>query len=224
MSPIDPLAPLTACELVLLNGERFAKKVMLGNLKLLHSDASVSAAQLGQAILAAALLANEQMGAIRFEKRKKKALLGLRKVDSLYALPGVKDITWPAPSLESDILSLVGRSQNDESLSEVPNIVYTWLREDSGSPWETVVELVKSSMASRGLLDEIEEKKLKILTTTRYELPQSTADLSREYPVAPVESLLKTTESGRPELWKLLTDQIKSAIKARTEQDDSSDF
>lgn len=224
MSPIDPLNPITPCELVLLNGEQFAKKVMLGNLKLLHSDESVSAAQLGQAILAAAFLANEQTGAIRFEKRRKKALLGLRKVDSLYALPGVKDTTWPAPSLESDIHSIVVRSQDDEESSEVSNTVYTWLREDSGNPWVSAIALVKSYMASRGLLDKIEEKKLKILTTTRYELPQTTADLRGEYPVAPVESLLKTTESGRPDLWKLLTDQLKSAIKARTEQDDSADF
>lgn len=224
MSPIDPLDLLTPSELVLLNGERFAKKVMLGNLKLLHSDESVSAAQLGLAMLTAAFLANEQIGAIRFDKRKKKAMLGLRKVDSLFALAGVTDITWPAPSLESDILTLVGRSREDEELWDVSNIVYAWLREDSGSPWGSAVELVKSDMASRGLLDEIKEKKLKILTTTRYELPYSTSDLSREYPVAPVESLLKTSESGRPDLWKLLTDQIKSAIKARTEQDDTSDF
>lgn len=219
MSPIDPLEPITPSELVLLNGERFAKKVMFGNLKLLHTDASVSAAQLGQTILAAAFLANEKIGAIRFDKRKKKAMLGLRKVESLYAVPGVKNIIWPAPSLEADILSLVGRFKDDEVMSEVSKIVYTWLGEDSGSPWGSAVELVKSHMASRDLLDGIEEKKLKILTTTRYELPQSTADLSREYPVEPVESLLKTTESGRPDLWKLLNDQLNSAIKARTEQD-----
>lgn len=224
MSAIDPLVPLTPSELVLLNGERFAKKVMLGNVKLLHSDASVSVAQLGQAILAAAFLANEGLGAVRLEKRKKKAMFGLRKVDSLYVLTGVKDITWPAPSLESDILSLVPHSQEDQERGEVSNIIYAWLREDSGSPWGSAIELVKSNMASRGMLDKIEEKKLKILTTTRYELPQGTMELGAQYPVDSVESLLKSCESGRPDLWKLLTDQIKSAIKSRTEQDDTSDF
>ncbi len=40
-----------------------------------------------QALLAAALLAGERTGAFRLEVRKKKALLGLRQVDSLYARP-----------------------------------------------------------------------------------------------------------------------------------------
>ena len=51
---IDPSNPLSPSELVLLNGDKFAKKVMLGNVKLMHTDASVSTAQLGLAILAAA--------------------------------------------------------------------------------------------------------------------------------------------------------------------------
>jgi hypothetical protein len=225
MSIIDPQSPLTPSELVLLNGERFAKKVMLGNISLLHSDASVSVAQLGQAILAAAFLTNEQQGAIRLEKRKKKAMLGLRKVEVLYALAGARDVTWPAPSLEADVLSVLARSQKDDEWGDISNIIYAWLREDSTSPWQSAIELIKSGMASRGMLEKFEEKKLKIFTSIRYELPQSTLNLSKEYPIEPVEALLRACENNRPEIWKLLIDQIKSAIKARTEQDqDTSDF
>jgi len=225
MSIIDPQTPLTPSELVLLNGERFAKKVMLGNISLLHSDASVSVAQLGLALIATAFLANEQQGVIRFEKRKKKAMLGLRKVEVLYALTGVRSVTWPAPSLEAEILSILARSQNDDEWGDISNIIYAWLREDSASPWQAAIELIKSCMADRGLLEKIEEKKLKIFTSIRYELPQSALNLSREYPIEPIESLLSACEQNRPEIWKLLTDQIKSAIKARTEQDqDTSDF
>jgi hypothetical protein len=60
MSPnqrLDPNYPLAPSELVLLKGDRFAKKAMLGNVQLLHTDASVSVSQLGQAALAAAILA-----------------------------------------------------------------------------------------------------------------------------------------------------------------------
>lgn len=225
MSMVDSQSPLTPSELVLLNGERFAKKVMLGNISLLHSDASVSTAQLGQAILASAFLANSQLGAIRLESRKKKAMLGLRKVEVLYALPGAKDIDWPAPSLEAEILAILSRSADDDERGEISNIIYAWLREDSASPWQSTIELIKSGMASRGLLDKFEEKKLKIFTSVRYELPESTRNLSKEIPIEPVESLVRVCESNRPEIWKLLTDQIKSAIKARTEQDqDTSDF
>ena len=65
MSPnptIYPDQPLSASELVLLNGEKFAKKVMMGNIQLVHSEESVSVAQLGQAMLAAAFLAAESSG------------------------------------------------------------------------------------------------------------------------------------------------------------------
>jgi hypothetical protein len=225
MSMIDPQSPLTPSELVLLNGERFAKKVMLGNISLLHSDASVSVAQLGQAIFAAAFLANEQQGAFRLEPRKKKAMLGLRKVDVLYAIPGARDVIWPGPSLEADILALLARSQGDDDWGDISNIIYAWLKEDSSSPWQSAIDLIKSGMASRGLLEKFEEKKLKIFTSIRYELPESTLNLSKQTSIEPVEALLRSCENSRPELWKLLTDQIKSAIKARTEQDDdTTDF
>ena len=42
---VDPAASLTPSELVLLHGEKFAKKAMLGNTELLHIDAKVSTAK-----------------------------------------------------------------------------------------------------------------------------------------------------------------------------------
>lgn len=222
MNAIDPLAPLTPSELVLLNGERFAKKVMLGNVSLLHSDTSVSAAQLAQAMIAASFLANEQVGAIRLEKHKKKALLGLRKVEVLYVLVGEEKISWPAPSLEAGILSILDRSLQDEEWGDISNIIYAWLKEDSISPWNSAVEMLQSGMASRGMLEKIEEKKLKIFTAVHYELPQSTLNMSRQYAIDPVESLLNACENSRPEIWKMLIDQIKSAVKARTEQEETT--
>ena len=221
MNAIDTIALLTPSELVLLNGERFAKKVMLGNVSLLHSDASVSAAQLAQSMIAAAFLANEKAGAIRLDKHKKKALLGLRKVEVLYAFPGEK-ISWPTPSLEAEILSILDRSLQDEEWGDISNIIYAWLREDSASPWTSAVTMVQAAMASRGMLEKIEEKKLKIFTAVHYELPESTLQTSRQYPVEPVEALLRSCEQNRPEIWKLLNDQIKSAVKARTEQDENT--
>jgi hypothetical protein len=103
VSAIDPTQPLSPSELVLFNGEKFAKKVMLGNIKLMHIDASVSNAQLGKAIITAAVLAAESAGNIKLEVRQEKALFGLRKVKNLYANPTPHQSEWPQFSLEAQL-------------------------------------------------------------------------------------------------------------------------
>ncbi len=81
---LAPTSPLTPSELVLLNGEQFAKKVMLGNIKLLHTDASVSISQLAQAILTAAVLGDEFSGNLHLEVRQEIAMFGLRIKKIIY--------------------------------------------------------------------------------------------------------------------------------------------
>jgi hypothetical protein len=216
-STTSPLAP---SELVYLNGESFAKKVMVGNVKLLHSGNSVSVAQLGQAIMAVAILASEQAGAIRLEVRQKKALLGLRTVNGLYVVPTDFAAAWPAYSLESMVRPLAEQLQADKESNEVTNILYSWLREDTASPWQSSIELLKEGMAARGILTKVEEKKLMVLKVTHYEIPASTTALVSQFSVEPYRQLLEMCENGRPEVWKLLDKQIKEAIRSRTEEAD----
>ena len=223
LSP-NPGHPISPSELVLLNGDQFAKKVMMGNIKLLNSEASVSVSQLGQAILAAAVLAAEAVGNLELEIRQEKAMFGLRKVKNLYANPTPTPVEWPKYSLEAQLPPIAERFKNDQESNEVSNLIYSWLRQDSSSPWQSTIEMVKSGLAERGLLDTSEETKLKVFTVTDYSLPQDTALLAAEQPVEPVKQLLANCENDRREIWDLLVKQIKSAIKARTEQDDSVDF
>ncbi|MFC1922387.1 hypothetical protein ACFLY4_03775 [Chloroflexota bacterium] len=223
LSP-NPGNPISSSELVLLRGDQFAKKVMIGNIKLLHTDASVSISQLGQAILAAAVLAAEAAGNLQLEVRKGKAMFGLRKVKNLYANPTPTPVEWPKYSLEAQLPPIAERFKNDQDSHEVSNLIYAWLRQDSSSPWQSAIEMVQSGLAERGLLDTSEETKLKVFTKINYSLPESTASLAAEQPIEPVKQLLANCENDRREIWDLLVKQIKSAIKARTEQDDSVDF
>jgi hypothetical protein len=223
MSPnptIYPDQPLSASELVLLNGEKFAKKVMMGNIQLMHTDESVSVAQLGQAILAAGVLALEASGNLELEARQEKALFGLRKVTNLYANPRPQANEWPEACLESQFLQITGRLKTEVGNNQVSNILYAWLREDSGSPWQSAIERVKAGMAQRGLLEAYEEKSLKIFTVTRYTLPEGTKALAAQQSIHPVQQLLSNCENYRKDVWDLLIKQIKKAIKDRTEQDD----
>lgn len=136
---LDPANVLTASELIFLNGEQFAKKVMIGNIDLLHSAEKVSAAELGQAMVVSAFLSSERAGAIRLEVREKKVLLGLRKAKGLYAAPATA-IEWPDYSREAQIGSIAADLAAEKGANEVANIVYAWLREDSGSPWQAAIE------------------------------------------------------------------------------------
>lgn len=223
MSNFDPMGQnktLSPSELVLLNGEKFAKKVMIGNFKLMHTEASVSFSQLAEAMLAAAALSVESSGNLEYEVRSEKAMFGLRKVQALYATPTSKDNPWPEHSLESQLIKIATRFESEGESSRISDLVYAWLRQDSASPWQSSIEMVQAGLAERGLLEATESTKLKVFTTTSYSLPESTTALASQSPIEPVQNLLSTTEKNNKDFWELLIKEIKRAIKQRTEQDD----
>jgi len=80
--------------------------------------------------------------------------------------------------------------------------------------------MVQSGLAERELLEKSESTKLKVFTTINYSLPDSTAELAKQFPIKPVKNLLKSCEENQKEMWELLRKEIKKAIKQRTEQDD----
>jgi len=217
---IDPGNPLTPSEVVFLNGEMFAKKVTLGNVQLLHSDEKVSLNQLGQAILTVAILADEQAGAFRLEVQERKAMLGLRKVQKLFAVPANAREDLPEYSLEATLSDLAVRLK-PEAKNDISTIIYTWLRKDTFSAWSTAMDLVKAGMGKRGLLEAQDVKKLKIFTETVYTLPERIVRLIKGQSVEPVKALLENCARTRPEVWKLLDSGIKKAISDRTESSDT---
>lgn len=216
----DPTNPLSPSELVLLNGDQFAKKVMLGNIQLLHSDTSVSISQLGEAILIAAVLAAESAGNFQLEIRTTKAMFGMRKVKILCGMPTFSPNEWPEYCLEAQLPQIAERLENEGESHQISDLIYIWLRQDSSSPWQSTIEMVKSGLAERGLLDAAEQTRLKVFTVVNYSLPESTAALASQIPIDPVRELLNNCENNRKDIWELLKKENKRAIKQRTEQDD----
>ena len=200
-SELDPTSLLTPSELILLNGEEFASKASWpeGSVDLLHVKTKVSARQLGQPMLAAAFLANEQAGALRLEVGQKKVFLRLFSVTTLFAVPRSNLLGWPAYSLESNVDQLVGKDR-----MEVSTIIYTWLRHDTPFPWKSAVELVKEGMGRRGLLGVVKAKRLRFFTVNRYVLPTRTAALAAQRSVASIRQLLVACQQTRPEVWDRL--------------------
>ena len=223
----DPATPLTTAqlapsEMVLLHGEKFTTaQVLLGatgdpQVALLHADAKVSAVQLGQAILAAALLANERAGTIRLDPRAKKTLLGLSSTETLFADPVGDPVTWPAGSLEAKVRPIVDRLQADKESHEVSNVVAALLP-PAGEPWSTAVTLVAEGLSARNLVGTAEVEDITILR--RWTLPDSTRQLAAQQSLAPVQQLLADCQTNRPEVWKRLVEHIKQAIADRTAHD-----
>ena len=224
----DPAATLTAgalapSEMVLLYGERFTTaQVLLGRtgdpqVELLHADVKVSAPQLGQAILAVALLANDRAGAVRLDPRESTSLFGLRSTDSLFADPLHARVKWPAATLEATILSLADQlyaaGEND-----VQRIV-TRLLPASAEPWAAAAGLVIDGLGRRGLLEAVEIGEPKVLSAKQWVLPDSTRRLAAQQAIEPVERLLSDCERDRPEVWKRLVEQIKQAVERQTRPD-----
>ncbi|HHX42570.1 MAG TPA: hypothetical protein GX714_01085 [Chloroflexi bacterium] len=210
--------PLTASELVLLKGEHFAKRAPRGNVDLLHTGAKVSAAELGQRMVAVAFLACERVGTVRLEVRPKRAFFGLRTVDTLYAEPGDGSYAWPTPSIEGSLRSLAVEWAEDKAQNEIANIVHTLLREDSPDPWHALIERVKSDLAARGLLRTAEQRTLRVFDPIRYHLPETTASLAARQSETSLQEILDECQRTRPPVWKLLLTGLDKAASQRTER------
>lgn len=212
---------LSPSELVLLCGDAFVDKGgMLDKVALLDGQKEVSAKQLAHALLATALLANEEAGALHLEARPKKALFGLRTVTSLFAVPVSASVEWPAGSLEARILDAASRRKEPE----VVDVLVDVMIEDSPSPRLYLVQQISAALAARGLLEVVTQKKLKIFSVNSFRLPEATAAQAAAQPVEPLKQLLARCERERPQVWKLMTDHINSAVTRRTEQRDSHDW
>lgn len=212
---------LTASEQVYLQGEKFAEKGgLLNKYKLMHIDEQVALSDLVTKVVAAAFLASEKAGAVRLEVRKKKALLGLASVKTIYAEP-LTGSDFPPGSLEAKLSDLAAHYQLMKGKNEIWMLVYAWLRMDVASPWASAAELIQAGLGERLLVDVITEKKLKIFTSTRYELPESTRLLATAAPLQPVQQLFTDCRGNRPEVWELLVKQIKQGVEKRKEVDTS---
>lgn len=213
---LDPASPLTPSELVLLNSARFTGKTNINTEDLLNGKARNLAKPLGEAILTAAFLASEDVGAIRLEVEKGKKLL-LFSTTKLLVTPNNSGVAWPAGSLESAISSV------RKNRPEVHEVVHDWLGRDNDDPWSLLIDKIRDGLAQRRLLDVTNEKVLVVLSTKHYDVPQSTGALAAQQPTEPIQRLLTECKQARPEFWTLLLSQMQKGVNRRVPPKDSSD-
>ncbi|HYG57449.1 MAG TPA: DUF4339 domain-containing protein [Symbiobacteriaceae bacterium] len=213
-------AMLAPSELVLLHAEKFASKAGLisnGNFKLLHMEAEVSQEEVGKALFAVALLANEQQGVLQLKLTQKKALLGLRNVTVLVAEPAGGTVAWPHGSYEAVIAEMVA-----EAPREVADFYYTLLEDDSTNPWWESVHNAITAMDKRGLLLREETKKL-IGKSVRLRARPEVISMAASQDISWIQQLLGYTQQARPDVWQLLQKAISSAYSRRRETPDFDD-
>jgi len=218
-----PGSSLLPSEVIFLARDQFAPPA--GRLNYFRSsgiEIKASVPELAQLSYAAAFLAVEKAGLLSLNLRSKKALLGLRTVDALYAdpLPGRAD-PFPSDCLESRLreaaFDLSAKQQH-----EIPRIVHGLWSSDSSNPFGDAVGLIQSLMAARGVLATTSSKRLKLFTVVSHsEPPLVVAEAAAQ--ATEVQAMLAGCRTERPEVWKQLLDGIAKGIR-KHEKDDSPDF
>ncbi|MBA3074356.1 MAG: hypothetical protein FP831_12210, partial [Anaerolineae bacterium] len=100
----------TPSELILLNGDKFAPEVESNGHQLLCSDGMVNGHYLAVMMTAAAILANEEEGALVVELREqKKRLFSSASTTRVFIRPVGQPPSWNGYTLESAILFSAGQ-------------------------------------------------------------------------------------------------------------------
>jgi hypothetical protein len=209
---------LAPSELILLHGEKFAREVgrLKSRIELLHNGLKVSAEELSQAALAAAILANERAGNIVLRPGTVKSFFGLRTTATLYVASGAERILFPDYSLEARICPLI-EAQPGAAL-QVGELVYELLIQDMNDVWQWTLGLVQGGLANRNILAVEEGKRLGAFTTSRYRLPAANAEIVAAHPLDYVNAVLGETAQLRPQLWQTLHAQINKGLQRRRDR------
>ena len=212
MEPPSPQSRLTPSEVVYLAADRFAPPGKDGG----------KSHWLPNHAYAAAFLAAEQGGMLRLEIRAKKALLGLRTVETLYADPTGSAGAFPAESLEST-LHVQAVSLSKKNKHDVRDIVASLFSGTSVDPWSSALHRIRDALGARGLLTATSKKALKIIKVVEYATPEQTTAMAEEK-VSEVQRLLHECQAARPDLWERLIDEIDSGIRSHEHETSMPDI
>lgn len=217
MTDFESSAPptFTPSELVVLFGEKFAEEggMLAAKEEALVSRMKVSAEKLAHAALAAALLANEQTGAVRLEHRKGKALFGLMDTEKLHVVLGDREATWPDGTIESTVALL---AHGGPTIAE---LFQSAIGSESHNPGQQVCAMVKAGLAGRDLMDVAERKMLGMITVPHFVLRDEVRRMAMAESPAPIQAMLRDAEKNRPQIWEQLIKEIRAAMTWLTKSD-----
>jgi hypothetical protein len=171
-------------------------------------------------MLVTAFLALEQAGDVHLVPSKRKAMLG-RQVDTILVTPSQHSSNWPAGSIEAKILASA-RNRQTEGRNTTNDIVFQILEQDASLPWQWALHLAHSAMTRRGLLNAATQKGL-FSGLAQYSLTDGVSDALARVDAAAVQQLLQSYAKERPDIFQLLTKEIKAGLDARTKSSSFDD-
>ncbi|MCX6055407.1 MAG: hypothetical protein NTZ74_10945 [Chloroflexi bacterium] len=206
----------TPSELVLLQGEFFAPEAQpKGGHQLLCSDLIVNGHHLAGMMTAAAILANEEEGAIDIEVRQQnKGVFFTKQVSQLFIRPKGQSPNWSGYTLESAILFMAGQLFAQQGDTSVRNVLCSILMEDRPEPWQKIIEFVEWGLASSNWLMPVEGDAAAAFQTP-FICPEKVRELAFAQPLDPIRRLLSNCKKNTPETWKLLLAEINQALQDR---------
>ena len=176
--------------------------------KLLDGKTDVSSEELVLKMLKSAFLTLEAKGNIEFENIDNGED---KKEKSLIVKPLDVDVAFPSKTLEYRLYP--------KRTNTVKAIVTQWIIDDSIDPWSRAVEQGKIMLVLRGLAS--------ISNTNGRKYNHSKLGLEKKETESPkleqVKNLLKDCKENRPEIWKLLDQEIRSAIGSKTLSSDKGE-
>ena len=203
-------AELTPSDLVLLRRLPWTNQELNGVLRV---QVKYTPDEIITEAVAAAILANEEAGAICLGVTQKKVFFELFTRTTLRVIRTGNAALWPGGSLEASL-------DGDGTVSD---IIYRWLGKDYPSPRAWVMEGILTRMVSAEVLDlEVVEKRvLKLFTVTseHYVLPNRTSPML----MAQSLRLLEACKRARPEVYDKLMSEIGNGFSRRTESPDCGD-
>ena len=208
---------LTPSETVLLFGDRFVKKAMLGE-RLILADVKVNVSDLAETMMTAGILASHERGFIRLSIEKGKALFGLIKTEKLKIARGDRQADWPSQSFEGGLLSLLGNEPVD-----LDDLVIAYIGGQSSVPQHDFIARVKGNLATRGIVTAEIKKVLGLSIGLNVLLTVAQRTRIEQAGSSDVTALLANAEKSQPEIVKKVRSNVSAAFSNRTESDSGGD-
>jgi hypothetical protein len=205
----------TPSEYILLNGDKFSPESNSENkIHLLCSDGTVDGEYLAALMVTAAILANEEEGALTLELTQTKKMLGLKESAHLILRPVGTTPNWNGFTLESGILFIASQAYAVPGNYSVQNTIYNILATEKPQPWTKIIDLVEWGLASSNWLMPVGKEAAGVFSTP-FICPANVRELVLAQPAAPVINLLNVCKRTRPEIWRQLILEINQAFQAR---------
>lgn len=205
----------TPSEYILLNGEKFSPEADGENkVHLLCSEDTVDGVSLAALMVSAAILANEEEGALTLELAQTKKMFGLKEATHLIIRPAGVTPNWNGFTLESGILFVASQAFAVPGDYSVKNTVYNILADANPQPWTKIIALVEWGLASSNWLIPV-SKEAAAAFSTPFICPANVRELVLAQPAVPVINLLNACKKTRPEVWHQLNLEINQAFLER---------